>query len=115
MEIANNINTQTFKSRFMSSKATIEVNKLAQEQGINNFIEQVNNSIRYSGNYKFNVKHLYSKALDIVKTEIKYEKNGIKYVVTETSSKIKNPAEFTMSLLKSLSDKTSNFYKKLFG
>lgn len=115
MEIGNNFNSPVFTSRFMSSKATAEVNKFAQENGISNFMDQVNNSVKAVGNYKFNIKHLYSKALDVVKTEIKYEKNGIKYIITETSSKTKNPVEFTMNLLNSLQDKSSVLYKKLFG
>ncbi len=114
MDIGNNFNSPVFTSRFMSSKATIEVNKFAQEQGISNFIEGINASLKNAGNYKFNLKHLYSKALGVVKTEIRFEKDGNKYLISETSSKTKNPAEFTMQLLKSLQDKTSAFYKKLF-
>ena len=115
MDIRNNIQPQVFTAKFLSSRATAEVNKFAKAQGVPNFMSEINNSIKTAGNQEFNIKHLYSRMLNVSKTEIKYEKDGQKYSVIETSSKIKNPIEFTMQLLNSLKDSNSALYQKLFG
>jgi len=113
MNISNN-NNISFSSRFLSSRATAEVNEYAKDLGYNNFIKELNSELKHRRNYKFNVKHHYSKPQGLCKTEIKYEKDGIPYKYIVIDSKISNPIELTFNILNSLKDKSSKAFQNIF-
>lgn len=109
----NNLSV-SFKSKFLPSRTTKEVDAYAKELGYNDFTKNLNKALKPHRNFRFHIKHHYSKPRKLTKTEISYEKDGTLYKHVEFDSNVTNPAELTFKMMLSLKDVKSRLFAKIF-